>query len=432
MNSRKAPSHARDFKTTKAIAKRPAPTSKPGPTGYSRRSPQATRLSTPRHSTKHRLFVIGAGASYAAGLPDANRLPAHVFGYIGNAPWEVVHNRPPDSYFNPLSAVLQSVLKELSTGGPQEKWPMDAVFERFGELIRENPQRFGVPFGQLFEATAQLLYHRSQQGARSKAYREFVETLTESDLILTFNWDVCLEIAMQRAGKRLQRALCLQPRRGPWLLKLNGSVDHLIVNTSASDNATPPSGQTRNRRRWWTQFPFLECLNVSAPSPPDTSWTKSTSRYELARLHTYDLAGYEIPPNSGLFEPTGKDAIDEDSRDVGPFALTHALPEYPSIHMIGPGTPAGLSGWYYDAVKSAVAPIASQITRVYVIGYSFPVYDLPLVSLLRDIVQAAGSPPADIVNPDATQLPRQPLQYIFGGGRLQLHSSGFEGFDWTS
>jgi hypothetical protein len=376
--------------------------------------------------------VIGAGASYAAGLPDANRLPGHVFGYIGNAPWEIVRNKPPKAYFDPLSAVLLRVLQELATGGPQEKWPMDAVFERFAELVREDPQRFGVPFGQLFEATAQLLYHRSQFGAQTQAYRKFVNALTECDLILTFNWDLCLEIAMQRARKPLQRALGRQPRKGPWLVKLNGSIDHLIVNTSASGNATATSGNTHDRRDWWTEFPFLERLNLPAPSAPNTPWTQSTSRYELARLRTYDLAGIEMSVSSGPFQSIGKAAIDDDVCDVGPFALTHVLPEYPSIQMIGPGTPQPLSRWYYDAIRLAVAPIASQITGVYVIGYSFPVYDLPLIRLLRDIVQAAGGPPAHIVNPDAARLPPQAIQFIFGRSPLELHSCGFEAFDWTA
>jgi hypothetical protein len=271
MDPRKASSRPRGLKRTKATAKRAVAPSKAGAAGQSSRSPRASRRPTPG-ITKHRLFVIGAGASYAAGLPDANHLSAQLYCYIGNAPWEVVHNRPPSSYFNALDAELHQVLKELSTGGPQGKWPMDAVFERFGELVAKDPQRFGEASGKLFEATAQLLYHRSLQGAQTEAYHRFVQALTEDDLVLSFNWDVCLEIAMQRAGGRLHRALRLPTGTGPWLLKLNGSIDHLVVNTSTSGIATAPGGKTKDRRDWWTQFPFLD---VGAPSPPGT--TNSTS-----------------------------------------------------------------------------------------------------------------------------------------------------------
>jgi hypothetical protein len=341
---------------------------------------------------------------------------SQLFGYIGNAPWESVRNRPPHSYFNPLSGVLVRVLRELQTGGAQSRWPMDAAFERFAALLREDPQRFGAAFGQMFEATAHLLYHRSQFGGRSEAYRRFAEILTDGDLVLTFNWDVCLEIAMQRAGKPLERSL--RPSGpGPWLFKLNGSIDYLIVRA-------PSRGEAAQS---WTDFPFLEPLNARAPQLPG-----SKSHHELARLRTYDLAGYEMSVDSGPLAPIGEDAIANDVTDVGPFLLTHKLPEYPTTLMIGPATPAPLSNWYHNAIAAAMAPIVSRISRVYVVGYSFPVYDLAVMRLLRQIVQAADRPAVDIVNPDAARLPPQALQFVFGRTTPRLHASGFETFNWTS
>ena len=41
----------------------------------------------------HRLFIVGADASYAAGLPGAGQLSGHLLGYTGNAPWEIIRNQ---------------------------------------------------------------------------------------------------------------------------------------------------------------------------------------------------------------------------------------------------------------------------------------------------------------------------------------------------
>ena len=378
---------------------------------------------------ERRLFVLGAGASYAAGLPDADSLAAQLFGYIGNAPWEPVRNRPPYAYFKPLNAVLETTMREQqSEDGPQGRWAIAAIFDRFGELLRQDPARYGAAFGQLFEATAQLLYHRSLSGARSAAYRRFVRALRQEDLVLSFNWDVCLEAAMQQAGRRLAREFG-SARTGPRLLKVNGSIDHLIVNTSARKGAA--AGRPRDADDFWSAFPFLKRLGVAPPPAPDTQWTTSTSRYELARLRTYDLHGYEMSIDGVPPAPIGRDATDEGVTDVGAFALTHALPEAPTFHMIAPGAPPPLFSWYYDAIRSAIAPVAAQIAKVYVVGYSFPVYDLPVIRLLRQIVSAAGEPPAEIVNPDAERLPMQALSYVFGRAAVQRHAARFEAFDWA-
>src|SRR4029453_13957085 len=89
---------------------------------------------TPTRRVERRLFVLGAGASYAAGLPDADSLASQLFGYIGNAPWERVRNRPPYAYFAPLNAVLRTAMRDLqSVDGPQSRWAIAGIFDRFGE-----------------------------------------------------------------------------------------------------------------------------------------------------------------------------------------------------------------------------------------------------------------------------------------------------------
>jgi hypothetical protein len=374
---------------------------------------------------ERRLFIVGAGASYATGLPDAGELPGHLFGYIGNAPWEIIRNQPPKSYFAPLSATLFRVLGELAAGEARQRWPLDEVFERFYDLVRRDPVKFGPVLGLLYEATAQLLYSRSNVGGQSEAYLKFVESLGDGDILLSFNWDTCIELAMHRAGRAPQRALgAVSSAPGPHLIKLNGSADYVIVTTTPARRAGPAAKNSS----FFADFDFLEPLGMKAPAPPVTPWTGPGSRHELARLRTYDL-GWDVTAEgerpADFYQQPG---LLTSGADVGPFRLLAGLPDPPTFLMLGPGFPAAVQRWYHTAVKQALRPVARQIRQVYVVGYSFPPYDTSALRLLESVMRAAGNPPADVVNPAAAQLPADILRRILGDCRL--HPAGFQEFSW--
>jgi hypothetical protein len=362
------------------------------------------------HSNKsRRLFILGAGASYAAGLPDASRLAGPLVAYV-RGPFEVVYNRPPAGYFDPMFSALIQVLAEESGDEPRSKWPLDFVFRRFNELLKADLEGFRATWVALFEATAQLIYIRSWTAEGTPAYRKFVHALRPEDVLLTFNWDVCPEIAMYSLGQPFSQSLASdEPPVGPWLLKLHGSVDYLIV--PVFGDGTPD---------------FLETLDVHPP-PPFPGPPR-----QLVRLKTYDL-GYEVRLAGPYAGPSSADDLPGREGivggfDVGPYLLTHTLDEVPLPYLLVPGTTKLLYDWQYSIIIKKLLAIRDELAGVYVIGYSFPKYDEDVFSVLRQVAAGGNATPVHIVNPAVGDIPPELLTSIFG--RHETHACGFEEFDW--
>jgi hypothetical protein len=427
---------------------------------------------------RRRLFILGAGASYGAGLPDGGRLPGHVISYL-TGPYEIVRHRAPWDYFHPLTDILKRVVyDEQSTGRPQWTWPLDGVFTRMLELREADPERFALPFKLLHEAIAQVLYCRSCHGGRTEAYRRFVETLDPTDVVLTFNWDVCLEIALHGIRRPFSQALVGSPPIDrPWILKLHGSVDYLVLMREYSDGQQTQTYDLPNHVApldlqpppliWTGQDWAPSTSNAAPPAHPSTP----RMIHEATRLRTYDLVGdfeddypmlnpdddesspriasyeYVLNPDTGpkTQQPErpgtpsdgypGQMAMNfEDDEsweapDVRPYRLAEAIQPTPSFLMLSPATPEWVYQWYYDRVLSCVYQVAADIDQIFVVGYSFPPYDRRVFDLLKDVVARAPHPPVDIVNPGASDLPQDILKSIFG--RPRLHNNGFQEFPWS-
>jgi hypothetical protein len=288
--------------------------------------------------------------------------------------------------------------RNFQTGGSGSRWALDEIFERFHQLARHNLDAFGTAYYQLFEATAQLLYSRSCTAATSEAYCRFVEALGPGDIVLTFNWDVCVELALHDAGREFSRAYDVRSTELPWLLKLHGSVDYLIVAAGGP------------------LLEIFEPLGVAPPSPiPGIE-------YELVRLQTYDFDGQIT-----VGDTSGADyAHAAANSDVGPFVLLHTLRDTPTYHLLAPGSPQSLYDWQYRIIEEALTALAPSLERIYVAGYSFPTYDTRVFAVMRKIHERAGYPPTVIVNPVVTEPP----DGLFSG--CSLVACGFQEFDWSA
>ena len=300
---------------------------------------------------------------------------------------------------------------ELAGGKPRSRWALDRVFDRFHQLFRLNPSGFYVQYTLLFEATAQLLYTRSCYGGTTDVYRKFAEALKTDDIILTFNWDTCPEIALDRVKRPFSRTLRDAPKDMPWLLKLHGSIDYLIVDIG------------RRLKDGKGRAEFLEALDVEAPSIS----LLPGRRFELTRLRTYDL-GYKVQldQNAERDRELSKMPGIVGGYDVGPFLLTHLLDS--TYHMLTPGSPKLLYDWQYQLVMQLLATACPEVGEIIVAGYSFPAYDKPVHKVLRTLYLAANKPPVHIVNPAAASIEPYLLESIFGN--CELHACGFGEYEW--
>ncbi len=388
--------------------------------------------------TRCRLFILGAGASYAAGLPDGDRLLSHLFGYIGGTPRGFVDNSLPYEYWGPLYDTLFQILRELATGGRQSTWPLDDVFDLFYKRLRADPEIYGPQLGLLQEATAELIYSRSGIGGTSEVYLKFARALQPGDIVLTFNWDSCVEIALNTIDKLFSRSLDTNPPKDqPWLLKLHGSIDYLVVTSAIYEVEikSSPYGYRQNLGKLKKSFSMLPFLELLKAQPPGVNRDYQYYQFELARLKTYDLEGYSIEVSSNMTEEEELELEESAGKisggwDVGAFRLMHVLSEYPTIFYLTPGISPLLYDWYYGIIRDALLTAVSEIEHIYVTGYSFPQYDERVFAVLETITNNAGHPPTDIIDPGANKLSPEILQRIFG--EYQLHACGFQEFDWDA
>lgn len=201
-----------------------------------------------------RVFVLGAGASLHAGYPLTKELGPRPFDWVEGS-------SPPQNI---------------------PYWPERAELAGFGELDDiegvvtklEATKNSGAILAGLREALCRFFQYI--QPAEAKLYKEFAEEVTRpGDVLITFNYDISLELELKRAGKwevsngygfDLGVAnIATSPTR---LLKLHGSINwmDLLFDGLQSGQFSWGIGDSRGER---PVFPWgLDHLGYSGVKDP--------------------------------------------------------------------------------------------------------------------------------------------------------------------
>lgn len=181
-------------------------------------------------SMLRRVFVLGAGFSFPAGLPLARQLLEQVYKNLSVPKRDQL--RDALSYFQPMdwgdggsvavTSALSTVVVEdfmsllgigrsYATHFPGDHWSASQIQELEKSLIRE----LALLFARL---------EREIVTQRSEYIRRFVSRLSPLDTIITFNWDTLVESSIRRAALNVAYLRC-RNANDRLVLKLHGSVD---------------------------------------------------------------------------------------------------------------------------------------------------------------------------------------------------------------
>ena len=364
-------------------------------------------------STTRRLIVLGAGASYAVGLPDADRVLSHLTLFT-NGPIFPIPNRTPIGLFDSVGSAL--ITYAVQAGFRKgDRFPLDAVIEQFYAAAKRDPRAVQT-LNMLWYAIREFLYSRSCDCA--DGYTSFADSLLPGDVILTFNWDICLEIALHRNKRVFTHRLAPHPPDGVWVLKPHGSIDFSVAQSGLLSDIGSRDAIAED-----LQAPLLPIITPVGMLAP-----------RLVRLRTYDLAlSAEVEwSDDGISITIGREPPTRpptDDSDVTPLHLERFLPDAGPF-LLTPGSAQLLYDWSYEQTGRALSAVASDIRLIIVAGYSFPEYDTGVRAMLKAVMEDVGTAPVHIVNPNAQALPRRVLQDIFG--EVTLHATGFLEYPWST
>lgn len=174
---------------------------------------------------RNRVFVLGAGFSAAAGIPLTNRLLQDAFklfsiecpgiygrvaSYASDASCQDVESLDVDSLdLSELCTFLEFV--ELREYGGGERWSENGSREKLAlrfylakAIANSTPTLETVP----------------------ELYRLFASQLQPGDIVISFNWDCLLEIALKAVGKHYTYSSRMRARGDEiFIAKLHGSVN---------------------------------------------------------------------------------------------------------------------------------------------------------------------------------------------------------------
>lgn len=185
---------------------------------------------------RNRVFVLGAGFSVGAGVPLTNELLRDalnlfsaecpgIYSRVARYAMEVIgqETEPLDISmlnFSELCTFLEFI--ELREYGGGERWSENGSREKLAlrfylakAIVASTPRSNGVP----------------------ELYREFASQLQPRDVVISFNWDGLLEMALEAVGKRYTYE---RPNKDEiFIAKLHGSVNWHLRKPRRLDGSPP-------------------------------------------------------------------------------------------------------------------------------------------------------------------------------------------------
>lgn len=180
-----------------------------------------------------RLFVLGAGFSAPAGLPVASKLL--------NPVRQVIRSRFLGYGTTRLDNEIEEYKQFLKDTNPKKKFD----FEEFGSwldwqhtllLNEDDSDLYATMAGHQLRWGIGGVLHKRTPAEIPKVYLEFARLINPTDSVVTFNYDLLLERALEEVGKPYRRfpmryempertLVAVDNTKEVTLMKLHGSID---------------------------------------------------------------------------------------------------------------------------------------------------------------------------------------------------------------
>jgi len=359
-----------------------------------------------------RVFILGAGFSKAAGMPDAHEVATLLLESD-----LLRHHKELQAWARDLLERIQHVNRLDCTGGGVsvnvEQLFEYAAFDRELYLVRQHLCPFGRYAGPSPHQKAESIDHwlsymerdlvkvliSRQQAARPEALHDFAGSLRPGDTIVTFNYDTLLESTL--TGRRLHWSHGFEAESpgDVRIFKLHGSIDWWMLQRGTGVNAS----------KWTKLFEKYdedESHDASEGLRARDEWEYHAVLYRAADLNIARLA-YERE-SAPIFDPVPRRGL----AGLGPYKPLHRL--------VGSG-----EVWLkaFDAIREA--------DEIYVIGWSASPYDTMARFHFASVLNLPECKPKRVVVVDP-KVGEQIKNYRSIFGEVEAIPQCAEHVDWDS